>query len=76
MYWISDREDVLSLSREARDIESKLRSCVFDEDKVKPNIYDRKTIYEDIPIEELIHDKYKDTIIGYKYNWNYFLLPH
>ena len=65
MYWISDREDVLSLTREARDIESKLKSCVFDEDKVKKNIYDGRTIYEDIPIEELMQAKYKDSIIIY-----------
>ena len=54
---------VQSLIKQARGIETNVNSNIFDKEEPKNNIYENATIYENIPIEELIN--YENCIIIY-----------
>ena len=56
------------MTRQARDITTKMKSDVFGEAKQKTNPYDQRTIFENVPVEDLTKDKYKDSIIIYNKN--------
>jgi hypothetical protein len=70
MYWIGDKKKALSLTRTARDIESKIHTHMIEYNFETQNIYLNeektiKTIYENVPIEDLMDDKYINSIIIY-----------
>ena len=65
MYWVSDKEAALSMARKARDIEVNISSTVFSDDVKKTNIYTDATIYDNVPIQDLMKKKYKNCIIIY-----------
>ena len=69
MYWIGDGKKALSLTRKARDIESKIHTHMIEDNFESDNIYmdneQMKTVYENIPIEDLMDEKYDNSIIIY-----------
>ena len=70
MYWIGDQKKALSLTRKARDIESKIHTHMIEDNFENQNIYlteDKKVkpIYENIPVEDFMDDKYNNSIIIY-----------
>ena len=70
MYWIGDGKKALSLIRKARDIESKIHTHMIEDNFESENIYfdkekKMKTVYENIPIEDLMDEKYDNSIIIY-----------
>jgi 5-methylcytosine-specific restriction endonuclease McrA len=72
MYWISQKEAVQTLVKQARDIEVNMTSKMFKKDEEKDeeevNIFTTRPIYENVPVSELREDKYKDCIIIYDQN--------
>jgi hypothetical protein len=69
MYWIGDQKKALALTRKARDIESKIHTHMI-EDIESVNIYltednKIKPIFENVPIEDLMDEKYNNSIIIY-----------
>jgi len=70
MYWIGDKKKALFVTRTARDIESKIHTRMIEHNFETQNIYLNeemtiKTIYENVPIEELMDEKYNNSIIIY-----------
>jgi hypothetical protein len=53
-YFISDKKEVLKLTASARDIETKIKSSIIEDDIKKENIYTDATIYENISIDKLM----------------------
>lgn len=70
MYWIGDQKKALSLTRKARDIESKIHTHMIEDNFESQNIYldgemKIKPIFENIPVEDLMDEKYNNSIIIY-----------
>ena len=70
MYWVGDKEKALSLIRKARGIDINIRSNMIENVIESKNVYlddqDKiKIIYENIPIKDLMDDKYNNCIIIY-----------
>jgi hypothetical protein len=53
MYWVSNKKAALSLTCRARDVETKIKSIVIQDDFVKANPYTDKEILEDVEIDQL-----------------------
>jgi hypothetical protein len=68
MYYVSDPEAAMSMVRKARDIEVNMSSVVFEKEFEKENVYINKTIYDDIPVEQLGDEQYQDCVIIYDKN--------
>jgi hypothetical protein len=67
MYYISNQEKALSLIRTAQAQEHKLKShCIDEEYEATENIYAKKTIFDDVDVNELNDTKYKSSIIIYQ----------
>jgi hypothetical protein len=62
MYWISDKNAVESLVKQAREIETKVKSICLEEE-TKTNLYEDKEIFENIPIDKLMD--YDNCVIIY-----------
>ena len=70
MYWVGDKDKALSLTREARDMESKINSEMIQQYEEASNIYlnedgSIKPIFENIPISKLMDEQYNNSIIFY-----------
>ena len=63
LYFISDKQEVLKLTASARDIETKIKSSIVEDEIKKENIYNDATIYENISIDKLL--EYDNCIIIY-----------
>jgi hypothetical protein len=69
MYWISDKNESIKLINRSKDITTKIKSIVIEEEDKKTNFYKDRTIYENIKISEL--ENYNEcTIIYTKTNLN------
>ena len=62
-YFISDKKEVLKLTATARDIETKIKLSIVEDEIKKENIYRDATIYENVSIDKLLD--YDDCIIIY-----------
>ena len=65
MYLISDKQQVTSMVRRARDPTVQMKTYLNDEEREKENIFSQMVIHENVPLEEL--DNYKDCIIIYRH---------
>ena len=63
MYWISDRAAALSLTRQAREVETKIKSVVLKDEFETVNPYTEREIIENILVAELTN--HKDVVIIY-----------
>jgi ABC-type sugar transport system ATPase subunit len=53
------KKEVLKLTASARDIETKIKSSIIEDDVKKENIYTDATIYENISMDQLMeYDNY------------------
>ncbi len=66
MYPITDKPIVDSLTKKARNIQTKIKTSIIEEQDIQQNIYKDATIYDDIPVDKLMD--YENCIIIYSKN--------
>ena len=66
MYPITDKPIVDSLTKKARNIQTKIKTSIIEEENRQQNIYKDATIYDDIPVDKLMD--YENCIIIYSKN--------
>ena len=66
MYPITDKPIVDSLTKKARNIQTKIKTSIIEEEDRQQNIYKDATIYDDIPVDKLMD--YENCIIIYSKN--------
>jgi len=71
MYWISQKEAVQALVRQAREIEINMTSKMFKKEQgeeEEENIFLTRPIFENVPVADLQDKQYQDCIIIYDQN--------